>query len=135
MDLVGFEISHILETCLYATDLAAMERFYTEVMGLEKMTAEYPRHVFFRVGSQGVLLIFNPTETIKEQEVPSHGARGPMHIAFAVGENDMEACRARLEKHGVPIEREMRWPSGGRSIYFRDPAGHSVEFATSRTWE
>lgn len=130
-----FRISRVLETCLYATDLAAMERFYGKVLGLPKMVAEYPRHVFFRVGPESMLLIFNPVETIKEQEVPSHGAHGPAHIAFAVEGDDLDECRAHLAEHGVAIEREIQWPGGGRSIYFRDPAGNSVEFATRRTWE
>jgi catechol 2,3-dioxygenase-like lactoylglutathione lyase family enzyme len=27
------------------------------------------------------------------------------------------------------------WPRGGRSVYFRDPDGHSVELATPGLWE
>jgi hypothetical protein len=32
------------------------------------------------------------------------------------------------------IEKEFGWPRGGRSIYFRDPAGNSVELVTPGLW-
>ena len=35
---------------------------------------------------------------------------------------------------GVDIETEVEWPGGGRSIYVRDPAGNSVELASSTIW-
>jgi hypothetical protein len=28
----------------------------------------------------------------------------------------------------------VEWPGGGRSIYFRDPAGNSVELGTPAIW-
>jgi hypothetical protein len=34
----------------------------------------------------------------------------------------------------VAIEHEATWPRGGRSFYFRDPAGNSLELATPRIW-
>jgi len=37
-------------------------------------------------------------------------------------------------KHGIAIESEITWPGGGRLIYFRHPAGNSVELATPKTW-
>jgi catechol 2,3-dioxygenase-like lactoylglutathione lyase family enzyme len=43
--------------------------------------------------------------------------------------------RERLEAHGVAIESVARWPRGGRSIYFRDPAGNSLELATPDLWD
>ena len=35
---------------------------------------------------------------------------------------------------GVTIEADFDWPDGGRSIYFRDPAGNCLEFAEPRIW-
>jgi predicted enzyme related to lactoylglutathione lyase len=34
----------------------------------------------------------------------------------------------------VAIEKIVDWPGGGRSLYFRDPAGNSLELATPRIW-
>ena len=42
--------------------------------------------------------------------------------------------KAALEASGVAIEADFRWPSGGRSIYFRDPSGNSLEFAEPKIW-
>jgi catechol 2,3-dioxygenase-like lactoylglutathione lyase family enzyme len=111
-----------------------MERFYAGTLGLTRMSAEYPRHVFFKVSDQSVLLIFNPVETAKGQDVPSHGAAGPQHVALAVETGQLDAWRTRLIEHGVEIEREIEWPNGARSVYFRDPAGHSVEIVTDNIW-
>jgi len=124
----------ILETCLYARDLAPIERFYTQVLGLQKMSAEYPRHVFFHVSQTSVLLVFNPDVTIKKTEIPAHGAIGPGHVAFAVEPDDLEAWKTYLPAEGVEIEREITWGNGARSIYFRDPAGNSVEIVTKQIW-
>ena len=35
---------------------------------------------------------------------------------------------------GIAIEADFEWPGGGRSIYFRDPAGNCLEFAEPRIW-
>ena len=56
-------IEGILETALYAEDLDAAEAFYGGILGLERITRQKDRHVFFRCGA-GVLLIFNPKETV-----------------------------------------------------------------------
>lgn len=128
------EILHILETCIYARDLTAAERFYTDVLGLEKMTAEFPRHVFFRVSGQSVLLIFNPDETIKKQDIPAHGSHGPGHVAFAIAHQELDAWREHLGRCGVVIEAEVAWPNGAKSLYFRDPAENSVEIVTNEMW-
>ena len=46
----------------------------------------------------------------------------------------MPGARA-LEAKGVAIEADFEWPGGGRSIYFRDPAGNCLEFAEPRIWK
>ena len=129
-------VAGVLETCLYATDLDAAERFYRDVVGLEPFARAAGRHVFFRCGARAVFLLFNPeaTERAAGTGVPPHGARGPGHVAFAVGEDDLPAWRERLARHGVPVEAEVEWPRGGRSLYVRDLAGNSVELAPGRIW-
>lgn len=129
----------VLETCLYARDLPAARRFYGEVLGLEVHEEPDGRHVFFRCG-RAMLLVFNPEETraktlhVAGALVPLHGAVGPGHVAFAVRDDEIDSWRAHLAAHGVAIESEIAWPRGGRSLYFRDPAGNSVELATPRIW-
>jgi catechol 2,3-dioxygenase-like lactoylglutathione lyase family enzyme len=135
----------ILESALYVDDLDKAEAFYGEVLGLARITKAEGRHVFFRCGD-GVLLLFNAdaTETPPPADarlpVPPHGARGPGHLCFRAGGEEIEAWKHRLEEKGVAIEADFEWPSfgegsgGGRSIYFRDPAGNSLEFAEPKIW-
>lgn len=131
------QVQRILETCLYVDDLGAAETFYNQVLGLQVLARVEGRHVFFRC-EDSVVLIFNPTQTEKVQpgsNVPPHGAHGSGHVAFAIQQADIPAWREHLGQNGVAIEAEVTWPSGGRSIYFRDPAGNSLELATPQTWE
>lgn len=39
----------------------------------------------------------------------------------------LDDWRQHLQTNDVLIEAEVEWPPGGKSIYFRDPAGNSVE--------
>jgi catechol 2,3-dioxygenase-like lactoylglutathione lyase family enzyme len=130
--------AQILESALYAGDLDAAERFYADVLGLEKIARAGNRHVFFKCGP-GVLLIFNPAETIipyhvGQLPVPPHGAHGPGHLCFRAEADELDGWRDRLTAAGVEVESDMEWPQGGRSIYFRDPAGNSLEFTEARIW-
>lgn len=127
-------VNSVLETALYVTDLPAAEKFYTQVLGLELYSREEGRHAFFRLGN-AMLLLFNPGKTRQATGlVPTHGADGPGHVAFTLNPADIEAWREQLAQHSVPIETEVRWPNGGFSIYFRDPANNSVELATPQMW-
>ncbi|WP_027258955.1 VOC family protein [Leisingera aquimarina] len=128
----------ILETALYVDDLDAAEEFYGRILGLERIQRIGDRHVFFRCGTS-VLLIFNAQETIKPPgnprlPVPPHGSRGPGHVCFAQPRADLLLMRGRLVASGVEIEAEFDWPSGARSLYFRDPAGNSIEIAEPQLW-
>lgn len=129
----------ILEAALYVDDLGKAEAFYGGVLGLERIQRVEDRHVFFRVGPS-VLLIFNPDKTElppgnPRLPVPPHGARGPGHVCLVLERDQFRPMRLRLEQAGTPIDAEFDWPNGARSLYFRDPAGNSVEFAEGWLWD
>lgn len=126
-------LDRVLETCLYAEHLAPAAAFYQNVLGLPVVSRVEGRHAFFRIGG-AMFLLFQPEKTAESQEVPPHGAHGPGHVAFAVPAGDLPAWRQRFAEHDVPVEREVEWPHGGRSLYVRDPAGNSVELATPNIW-
>jgi catechol 2,3-dioxygenase-like lactoylglutathione lyase family enzyme len=128
----------VLETVLYAKDLDATEAFYRDVLGLRPFASMAGRHLFYRCGAQ-VLLIFNPEATEVPPAsgalpVPPHGARGPGHVCFRAAAAEIDAWVERLRAKGVAVEADFEWPKGGRSIYFRDPAGNCLEFAEARIW-
>jgi catechol 2,3-dioxygenase-like lactoylglutathione lyase family enzyme len=128
------EIRNLVETSAYVDDLDRAEQFYHDVLELEVIGREAGRHVFFRVGNADVLLLFNPVETAQGHTLPAHGAHGPGHFAFGIAAAALDGWRRRLQDHGVAIEREIAWPQGAHSLYFRDPAGNSVELITPGLW-
>lgn len=136
---VAMPIDGVLETCLYADDLDAVERFYAGVLGLTVDARAPERHVFFRCGA-AMLLVFDPARTagapgqVGGTPVPAHGARGPGHVCFRIAPDELPNWRGRFQHEGITIEAEIDWPRGGSSIYVRDPAGNSVELAPARIW-
>jgi catechol 2,3-dioxygenase-like lactoylglutathione lyase family enzyme len=129
----------ILESALYVTDLDAAEAFYAGVLGLERIAKVDGRHVFFRCGP-GILLLFQPDATMvppapdARLQVPPHGTRGQGHLCFSAAADEIDRWKAHLEAAGIAVEADFEWPQGGRSIYFRDPSGNSLEFAEPRIW-
>jgi catechol 2,3-dioxygenase-like lactoylglutathione lyase family enzyme len=133
------KLDGILETVLYARDLAATEAFWRDVLGLEPFHTLAGRQIFYRCGNQ-VLLIFNPDATRNPPRpgtlpVPPHGAVGEGHVCFRASAVELDHWRRHLEANGIAIEADFVWPaSGGRSIYFRDPAGNCLELAEAKIW-
>jgi len=127
------KILSIVETAIYVDDLDAAEDFYQRVLGLSVIAIKQDRHVFFQVGDSDVLLAFNPKTTGAEEDTP-HGATGPGHFALGIEMQSLDDWRNHLVAHDVVIEAEVEWPPGGKSIYFRDPAGNSVELVTPGVW-
>jgi len=131
-------VRRVLETSLYCDDLDATARFYREQLGL-KTHFEDTRLVALDAGGGTVLLLFRrggstaPTP-LPGGTIPPHDGSGPVHVAFAVGTADLDEWEARLAAAGVPIDGRVSWERGGRSLYVRDPDGHSVELATPGTW-
>ncbi len=128
------KLGQLSEASIYANDLTAAEKFYRDVLGLEKIFSLEDRGVAFRCGAT-VLLVFDPARTrVPDSGVPPHGANGEGHIAFVIDDSEFESWRSRLMDCGVAIEAEVQWPSGGRSLYFRDPAGNVIELAPPALW-
>jgi catechol 2,3-dioxygenase-like lactoylglutathione lyase family enzyme len=128
------EICGVVETGVYVDDLERALPFYHDVLGLELIAREPGRHLFFRVGTATVLLVFDARATRRGDVLPGHGASGPGHFALGVPAGSLPYWRRRLAGHGVAIEKEVDWPRGGHSVYFRDPAGNSVELLTPGVW-
>ena len=130
-------LSGILETSLYTDDMARARTFYEGVLGLEPMFCD-DRLTAYAVG-RDVLLLFRKGTTeapvkLKNGSIPGHGGAGELHVAFAIGKDELESWTAHLTSHAVAIEGQNGWPRGGNSIYFRDPDGNLLELATPGLW-
>jgi len=127
------EIHDVVEAALYVDDLERAGAFYRDVLGLPQVMKKEGRHVFFRVG-EGLLLVFDPETSQTGGAVPAHGAEGAGHVALGINWADLDAWRERLRDYRIDIEQEVDWPPGGKSLYFRDPDGNSVELITPGCW-
>ena len=128
----------VLETALYVDDLGRAARFYEGLLGLPVLASD-ARFRAYDVGGRSVLLIFQRGATLQTVRlpggtIPPHDGHGPLHIAFAIGSDQLVAWEHRLEEGGIPIEGRTVWPRGGTSLYVRDPDGHLLEFATPGLW-
>ena len=127
----------ILETALYVDDLQAADAFYGGLLKLERISFEETRHIFYRCG-ESMLLVFDPASTQVPSDsaisVPVHGAVGAGHVCFSASNAEIDEFRRRFETAGIEIECDFEWPNGARSLYVRDPAGNSIEFAEPALW-
>jgi omega-amidase len=124
----------LLETAVYGPDLVALESFYVDIFGLQLISRVPGRLTTLRCG-QTALLLFDPKATERTgSPIPPHGTHGAGHVAFVVPQEEMPQWRERLQTRGIAIESQVDWPEGGYSIYFRDPAGNSIELAPPTIW-
>jgi catechol 2,3-dioxygenase-like lactoylglutathione lyase family enzyme len=132
------KLDGILETALYTDDMARAQAFYEDVLGLQPIFND-ARLRAYGVASRSVLLIFRRgssthATTMPGGTIPGHDGAGPLHVAFAVGKDELDEWEEHLASRGVAIESTTSWSRGGRSIYFRDPDGHLLELATPGLW-
>jgi catechol 2,3-dioxygenase-like lactoylglutathione lyase family enzyme len=128
-------LAGVLETTLYhdGGGREAVEHFYGGVLGLAAV-AGWDDGVAFRVGD-GVLLLFD-RDRLAQRTGPSadHGASGPGHACLRADGGEYERWREHLESAGVEIVHDSEWSGGGRSFYFKDPAGNLLEIADRDIW-
>ena len=130
--------SALVETCLSVADLPRARDFYQKLFGYQVMNSD-ARFCAFNVGVGQVLLLFlrgsDPHGSVLSfGTIPPHGTSGAAHVGFGVPAESLAAWRNRLTEHGVAVESTFAWPSGGTSIYFRDPDGNLLEFLTPGVW-
>ncbi len=141
-------VTGIVEIGLYVSDLASSSAFYRKLFDARALLDVPPRLVALAIAEKQVLLLFQKghTEDAVEQTggtVPGHGASGVQHVAFSIDADQIPAWLARLEAMGLAVESRVTWNASdetpadraGRSIYFRDPDGHSIELLTPGLWK
>ena len=124
----------VLETILYVDDLDAARGFYEGVLGLVPHGMQSELGIGYRLERQMLLLFVPAISSQPGRIVPSHGATGPGHVAFSASPKDIENWKLHLIRNDIPIEQDHEWPHAARSIYFRDPAGNSLEFTSPSLW-
>lgn len=108
---------------LYARDLAAVERFYVELLGMRVEWRPDPDNVYLTSGGDNLALHRAPADfaPVKSQRLD--------HIGFIIRTPaQVDEWHAFLLRHGVSIKAPPRTHrDGARSFYCADPDGNLVQ--------
>jgi catechol 2,3-dioxygenase-like lactoylglutathione lyase family enzyme len=113
-------LDHVVLRCI---DQAAMERFYTEVLGC-RLEQRQPRIALTQLRAGASLIDLVPGRD------PAEAGRNVDHFCFTVAPFDPEAILAHLAACGFPCPPPAsRYGAEGEgpSIYVTDPEGNVVE--------
>jgi catechol 2,3-dioxygenase-like lactoylglutathione lyase family enzyme len=128
-------IAGVYESVLYGDDVPALAAFYQDVLGLRVVEGPDDLLAAIRLPDATMLLLFHRGLAARPDRLaPAHGTDGPGHIAFRINADDVDAWRETLRARHVAVERTIEWDDTRRSLYFRDPAGNSVELAGGELW-
>ncbi|WP_205697442.1 VOC family protein [Conexibacter sp. SYSU D00693] len=109
------------ELTLQVRDRPAMERFYEQVVGLERLAREDDR-TWLAAGEDARLGLWLPGEKEFGDEGGAH-----VHYAFSATPEQLDALVRRLQEQAVDHRGPVEHDGGDRSIYFEDPEGNVVE--------
>ncbi|HSF95557.1 MAG TPA: VOC family protein [Thermohalobaculum sp.] len=138
----GFKVRALGEIAIRCADIAAMERFYQEVIGLEKLADRAGGITFFRIaeghaGHTAVLALFAHDATVRPglhptDAVPEAGARSSLHhLALSLGWDEQERAIAWYDRIGQPYRvKHFDW-IGWRGVFTEDPEGNTVELVAA----
>jgi catechol 2,3-dioxygenase-like lactoylglutathione lyase family enzyme len=105
-------------------DLDRAEKFYTEIMGMERLRRN-SHMVFMRAGADCFVLTYS-----QKPVDPNAGDAHDIHHAFRVTTQDYDRAKIFLAEKGSRIFKEEDRRSGtfqGRSAYFHDPDRNVLE--------
>jgi catechol 2,3-dioxygenase-like lactoylglutathione lyase family enzyme len=114
----------VLHFTIPVKDLDRSEKFYTEIMGMERLRRNN-HMVFMRAGQDCFVL------TYSEKPIdPNPGEAHDIHHAFRVNAAEYDRAKQFLAAKGIRIVKEEERRSGtfrGRSAYFHDPDRNVIE--------
>jgi len=121
-------VSGVSEITLEQGDLAAAEKFYSEVLGFPVVERWADETVWVMAGDRTRIGLWRP-------QIGLGGGRGGVHVHYAMGlpRGSYEAVVERLRTHGYTVldHDHGKYAHGrGRAAYVTDPGGHVVEFWT-----
>jgi catechol 2,3-dioxygenase-like lactoylglutathione lyase family enzyme len=112
-------------TVIFVRDMAAMCRFYEEILGFSRSRELSPSWIEYRVGDNTLALA---TPRLTAADAPTPNGSASLQLAFKVSAPEVDQCADELVRHGVnllspPTDQVF----GHRTLFFRDPDGNLLE--------
>jgi catechol 2,3-dioxygenase-like lactoylglutathione lyase family enzyme len=112
-------------TVIFVRDMAAMCRFYEDILGFPRLRELSPGWIEYRVGDNTLALA---TPRLTAGDAPTPNGSASLQLAFKVPAPDVDQCADELVRHGVnllspPTDQVF----GHRTLFFRDPDGNLLE--------
>lgn len=112
-------------TVIFVRDMAAMRRFYEDVLALSLLRELSPSWIEYGLGSN-TLALARPSRTAADAPTPPGSAS--LQLAFKVSATEVDACADELVRRGVALLSPPTNQSfGHRTLFFRDPDGNLLE--------
>jgi catechol 2,3-dioxygenase-like lactoylglutathione lyase family enzyme len=112
-------------TVIFVRDIAAMRRFYEDILGFRLLRELSPGWIEYGVGDN-TLALAEPRLTAAD--LPTPGGSASLQLAFKVSAAEVDQCADELVRQGVDI---LSPPTdqvfGHRTLFFRDPDGNLLE--------
>jgi catechol 2,3-dioxygenase-like lactoylglutathione lyase family enzyme len=112
-------------TVIFVRDMAAMRRFYEDVLAFPLLRELSPNWIEYGLGPN-TLALARPGRTATDAPTPAGSAA--LQLAFKVSAAEVDACANELVRHGVALLSPPTDQSfGHRTLFFRDPDGNLLE--------
>lgn len=112
-------------TVIFVRDLAAMRRFYEEVLCFPLSRELSAGWIEYLIGDN-TLALARPSRTAADAPTPAGSAS--LQLAFKVSPAEVDACADELVRKGVALlSPPTDQPFGHRTLFFRDPDGNLLE--------
>ncbi len=112
-------------TVIFVRDMAAMRRFYEDVLCFPLSRELSAGWIEYRIGGN-TLALARPSRTAADAPTPAGSAS--LQLAFRVSPREVDECADELLRHGVAlVAPPTDQPFGHRTLFFRDPDGNLLE--------
>lgn len=112
-------------TVIFVRDMAAMRRFYEDILGFPLLRELSPGWIEYRVGAN-TLALARPSRTASDTPMPDGTAA--LQLAFKVTPPEVDLCADELLRQGIDLVAPPTDQAfGHRTLFFRDPDGNLLE--------
>ena len=112
-------------TVIFVRDMAAMRRFYEDVLRFPLLRELSPKWIEYRLGDNTLALA---TPSLTAADVPTPNGSASLQLAFKVSAPEVDRCADELVRQGVDlVSPPTDQIFGHRTLFFRDPDGNLLE--------